>query len=725
MKRKPFFLSLCSGLMAVLLLAGCSEEALQEKFTSMNPVVKNETISTDSKWINSTIDGSIDADTKVNLKDDFYTAVNRDFLLEPLKKGQKDSSRFTDAAEQFEDNMYAIMTADPSDTSGLDPEVMSEEALLHLQELVYTMAGFGKDADTRNAQGAEPLRPYIEKISKISTLDELTDYLCNTDGTNLFSMQLIPFAVEAPIDAELQNTYIVLISSSVELALGTKDEYTNLGADGIYYYGCNRDLLRHVLGQLGYSDAEIDRLLRACYRFETKLVRGMPDDSKFEDQEYANKHNNIYDRDGLQKLAGNYPLLTILSSYGLDDSNSFTVLETTQVKEVGKLYTAANLEDMKAYFIVNTVVRASGLLDDTAYELKDAYDKQEGTKKEEEENQPNQNHPDYDEWDDLYERYVNPYLKDAWQQVYIGHFCSAEEKRQAVEMTNQIITAFETCIREADWMSEETKSKALEKLNCMGLHVFYPDKLTDYSSLSFEDCNNLVDAVAAINQFSARQEAERLNQPIDRSRWDLNQIGTTDVNAFYSGMNNSINIAAGLVADHYFFDTDASLEEKLASLGSVVGHEITHGFDTSGYQYDENGRYESWWTQEDRLAFDLRASDLIKYYSGLAPVVRNSYLEGKKVSGEAIADMGGVKCGMVIASGIPDFDYDLYFRTYANLWREHSTYMVAFNGASDEHPASMLRTNVTLMQFEEFQKTYDIQPGDGMYLAEEDRILVW
>lgn len=724
-KKKPFFLSLCSGLMAVLLLAGCSADSLIDKY--MSPVVKNETISSDSKWINSTIDGAIDENTPVNLKDDFYTAVNRDWLLEPLPKGEEDTSRFTDAQEQFVENLYEIMTADPADTSGLDTNIMSEETLRHIQELVHTMVGYGQDAATRNAQGAEPLRPYIEKIAGITTLDELTDYLCNTDGSNLFSLQLAPFQVDMPIDPEPQNIYTVVIRPETELSLREKGEYTALGNDGMYYYGCNRDMMQYVLGQLGYSEKEIDALLRACYRFETKLVRCIPAADAMADPDYPAAHNNIYDKDSLQELAGNYPIQTILSAYGLEDSNGFTVLETMQLKEVGKLYTAANLEDMKAYFIVNTVLDASGLLDDTAYEKLEAFDQQDGTPQEEadEDEQPEENHPDFDEWATLYVRYVTPYLNDAWQQIYIGHFCSAEEKQQVEELTHQLIDAFATCIREADWMGEETRSEAMEKLNAMGLHVLYPDNLVDYSSLNFENCNNLVDAVAAINRFSAKQEADKVNRPVDRSNWDLTQIPTTTVNAFYSRTDNSINIAAGLLADHYFFNTDASFAENLACLGSVVGHEITHGFDTTGYQYDKNGSYRSWWTEDDRLAFDLRANDLIKYYSGLAPIVRNSYLNGSTVSGEAIADMGGVKCTMIIASKIPDFDYDTYFRAYANLWREHSTYKVEILRSSDPHPVSMLRANVTLMQFEEFQKTYDIQPGDGMYLAAEDRILVW
>lgn len=721
MKKKPLFLSLCSGLMAVSLLTGCSADELADKLTK--PVVKNETISADSKWINSTIDGSIDEATPVDLKDDFYTAVNKEWLLEPLAKGEKDRSRFTVTQAQLDENLYQLMTMDPSDVSGLDESVMSKEKLLHLQELVYTVVAYGKDADTRNAQGSEPLRPYLEKIAGISTMDELTDYLCNTDGTNLFSLQLAHTLV-AP-SADMGNTYIANIDTDVSLSLQNRDQYTDLDSKGTYYDGCNQDLLQHVLGQLGYSDREIDKLLRACYRFETKLARCIPIDEMY-DAESAAEEEPIYDLDEVQAMAGNYPITAILSAYGLDGSNGFTVQLPAYLKEVGRLYTDANLEDIKAYLLVNTALKAADLLDDTAHEKLQAFNNQAGTPKDDGSSEStNKNHPDHDQWDELFTRYVNPYLTDAWQQIYIGHFCTAKEKQQVLEITRQIIDAVEQCIQEADWLGEETRSAALDKLHNMGLHVFYPDELTDYSSLSFEDCGNLVDIAAAVNQFSNRQNAELVNQPVDKDAWRLNQITTLTINAVYFGSTNSINICAGLLSDHYFFNEDASLEENLATLGSVVGHEITHGFDTTGSLFDKNGSYRSWWTKADRLAFDLRSDDLIKYYSGLSPVSRGSFLEGKTVAGEAIADMGGVKCGMIIASQTPDFDYDLYFRTYAGLWREHSDYKTEFLRASNEHPASMLRTNVTLMQFEEFQKTYHIQPGDGMYLSAEDRILVW
>lgn len=721
MKKKPFFLRLCAGGLAALMLAGCSSDAVIDSMAKS--VVKNETIGADSKWINSTIDGSIDAATPVNLKDDFYTAVNRDFLLEPLAEGEKDSSRFTDVQEQFQENLYQIMTMDPTDVSGLDTTIMSEETLLHLQELVHTVAEFGKDAETRNAQGAEPLRPYIEKIAAISTMDDLTDFFCNTDGTNLFSLQLAPISVFAYAGAE--NAYVVDIQASPEMALREKSEYTNLDGKGIYYYGCNQDLMRYVLGQLGYSEQEVDKLLRACYRFETKLVRCVPDDFMYTDDENIFDPSNMLTLDKVQALAGNYPISTILAAYGLDGSNAYLMFEPVQLKEVGKLYTAKNLEDIKAYLTVHTVLKAAGLLDDTAYEKMEAFEKMGGSVQEEISDEVSSVHPDYDAWDTLYTRYVSPFLSDAWQQIYIGHFCTSEEKQQAQALAQRVAAAFEECLLEADWMGEETRAEALDKLHAMKLLVLYPDKFTDYSGLNFDGCQNLVDIAARVNAFTARQKAGLVNQVSGKSDWDLSRFLTTSTGATYFGSENAMVISAGLLADKYFFNADASFEENLAKMGSVVGHEITHGFDTNGSDVDKNGALRNWWTKSDKLAFDLRANDLIKYYSGLAPVMRNSFLQGKDVAAEAIADMGGVKCGMLIAAQTPGFDYDLYFRTYANLWREHSTYKYAVQVASDEHPVSMLRTNVTLTQFEEFQKTYNIQPGDGMYLAAEDRILIW
>lgn len=742
MNNSSVFLRLAAGVLAASLLAGCSQQELMNTLNQYVPAVQvDETISEDSKWINSSIDGAINADTQTNLKDDFYTAVNKDWLLTPRPEGMDDETMFSLVAEQFNDNVDKLIGMSADDTTGLDTEVMSEESLVHIQTLVHQLIDAAADTSARNAAGAEPLRPYLEKISSISTLDEMTAYLANTDGSNPFGLQLSYFSMEAPISDNIADNYTVMFIPSATLALVNADSYSSIGGTGLGYYKYNGDLFQYELQQLGYSEAEVNSLLSACYRFEIKLVRCLPSSSDLEDIDYYNKNDNVYDRAGLEALAGNYPVTTILDAYGVGSSETFTVPCTVQMKELGKLYTEKNLADMKAYFIVNTVLGAQGLLDETTSAKaadfhrqidddqtasdSDTDDDDTGTDTGDEPEAPTLPEDSDNPLASYYTDYVSKYMLDAFQQMYIAHYCSAAEKRDITTMAKHIIEKFSDVITECDWMSDETKVEAQAKLAAMGLHILYPDNLVDYTSLSFDDCSNLVDIISRLNAFEAAQYAAKVNQPVNRSNWDLTAIPTMSINAFYVSSDNSINICAALLSSEDFYSENNSFEQNLARLGTVLGHEVTHGFDTNGYQYDKNGRHNSWWTDEDQYAFDKRADVLIKYYSALTPVSRGSFLNGSNVSGEAIADMGGLKFALRVAADTPNFDYDAFFRAYASMWRCHRTYTmeVMYNG--DSHPTGMLRTNVTLMQFDEFENTYDIQPGDGMYLPAEERIAVW
>ena len=730
MKRKPLILRLMAFLLAALMLTGCSQEAIQSKLSGLEgylpSVPKNRTISKDSKWIDSSIDGSIDADTPTNVKDDFYTAVNRDFLLEPLPEGTKSLNLVTFISEPFADKLKALYTMDPENVAGTDSEILSPEKLTHIQELVHYLYAQGEDVQGRTEDGVEPLRPFLESIESISSMEELTAYFRNEQGQNLFGIQLAPFTVQAPFTDRAGENYTVMILPQAELALQDNADYAFLTPDGFGSDLYNRELLGSILGRLGYSTSQIDALLAGCYRFECKLARCLPSASELRDSSYWTENDTVYTREELDALCGSFPLETILDECGLGNSETYTVPCGIQLEELGRVYRDKNLADIKAYLEVHTVLNAVSLLDDNtndlAVESKRQVERtaqtttQEEMTEEEKQDAARQT---------LFNRFVSPFLLDAFQQMYVAHYCTAQQKQDLTELVLRIQGAFRQTLENSDWLGEETRAEALAKLDNMGLHVLYPDNLIDYTSLSFDGCENLLDAVARINRFNMDLQTGLVNQKVDRSNWDLTQIPTTMVNAMYNPTDNSINILAGFLASDEVYGIEKTIEENLAGIGTVIGHEITHGFDTSGYAYDQDGHYRMWWTDEDRLSFDTRAANLIRFYSGLAPVADNSYLDGNNLSGEAIADMGGMKSALTVAKSIPDFDYDLFFRSYAKLWRTHNTYMVELMSVSDEHPLGMLRTNVTVSQFDEFQKTYDIQPGDGMYVAAENRILVW
>ena len=727
---------------AALGLSGCdsAQEALNS-FVDQDPeIVPGTTISADSKWINSDIIGAIDENTAVREQDDFYTAVNRDAILSvdpsKIKDGEPTGTLYESTSVQYE-RLLTLLDRSVDDTTGLDEAVMSAEELRHLQTLVRTFYDRAADLPTRNEQGAEPLRPYLEKIKAISSLDELTAYLADVGGANVSGLSLLPISISRPQSAEEKERYTVLVEAKAPLTLGdTASRYKELT---ISSKDLSEDLVFYALGQLGYEKAQIRRILNSCYRFEIKLAKHMPTVSESDgktdrDEINIEEQYQTYDLESLKELAGNYPMETLLLAAGLDASETYLVEEPDQVKNVGSLYIEENLSDIQNYLIVQLVRKNAELLDETLHEKVQSLKNKEDQISLSGENGAEAGEGSADENDEensqnkvIISTYISPYMRDAFEEIYIGHYCDAKTKEELTELTEQMAEGFRQVLLQADWMSEETREKALDKLDHMGLHVLYPDKMTDFSTLSFEGCDSLIEIVGRLKAFRQQQMKAYVNQPLDTQNWDLRTMPTSIPNAAYDVLSNSVNICAGFLCTKDVYDPEAGTEYNFGRMGTIIGHEISHGFDTTGYSFDRNGLREDWWTAEDREAFDIRSQNLIKYYNALSPLPNEAgSCDGKRLSGEAIADMGGVKAALLAAAEIPDFDYEEFFRNYAKLWFMQQDYHAEYlTLEQDEHPLAFLRVNVTLQQFEKFLEIFHIVPGDGMYPEDENRIAVW
>ena len=727
---------------AALGLSGCdsAQEALNS-FVDQDPeIVPGTTISADSKWINSDIIGAIDENTAVREQDDFYTAVNRDAILSvdpsKIKDGEPTGTLYESTSVQYE-RLLTLLDRSVDDTTGLDEAVMSAEELRHLQTLVRTFYDRAADLPTRNEQGAEPLRPYLEKIKAISSLEELTAYLADVGGANVSGISLLPISISRPQSAEEEERYTVLVEAKAPLTLGdTASRYKELT---ISSKDLSEDLVFYALGQLGYEKAQIRRILNSCYRFEIKLAKHMPTVSESDgktdrDEINIEEQYQTYDLESLKELAGNYPMETLLLAAGLDASETYLVEEPDQVKNVGSLYIEENLSDIQNYLIVQLVRKNAELLDETLHEKAQSLKNKEDQISLSGENGAEAGEGSADENDEensqnkvIISTYISPYMRDAFEEIYIGHYCDAKTKEELTELTEQMAEGFRQVLLQADWMSEETREKALDKLDHMGLHVLYPDKMTDFSTLSFEGCDSLIEIVGRLKAFRQQQMKAYVNQPLDTQNWDLRTMPTSIPNAAYDVLSNSVNICAGFLCTKDVYDPEAGTEYNFGRMGTIIGHEISHGFDTTGYSFDRNGLREDWWTAEDREAFDIRSQNLIKYYNALSPLPNEAgSCDGKRLSGEAIADMGGVKAALLAAAEIPDFDYEEFFRNYAKLWFMQQDYHAEYlTLEQDEHPLAFLRVNVTLQQFEKFLEIFHIVPGDGMYPEDENRIAVW
>ena len=683
-----------------------------------------------STWINSDLEGSIDENTELSLKDDFHTTVNRDWMLENEAEDNGILNSFMEIDYALGENELRLLTrgteADP------DPNIMSKETLEHLQDLIWDMLDLAGNQKKRNELGLEPLRPYLDAIRQISSMDALTEYLKNTDGMNITGENFFGFEVERPTNT--RDIYTVHISYPKHTLLDDFYSYSILGAGEYISLQAKKAALEYVLGELGYASKEISKLIKDCYAFESKMAFLGPYKSETQNLNYWNRGHKIYTLDDIQKLQDNFPLTELLEDAGVAHSESFRVYEPGLLNYMGSYYKDRNLDKFKAYFTVHTVLEALPYLDETCQALNTDI-----------QNAIAGNHTpavpaSMEETTDpeilekaklggLYDKYIVPLLHTPFQLVYIGSYCSSDAKQDLLNLLEDIRTYYIDLLGNTEWLSIETRELAIGKMKKMEYRVLYPDVLPDYSGLTYgnyDEGSNLLDAVAAINKIESIPNVEKINQPVKRSDWDLNSMPTTVTNAANQLDLNSIVILAGIMAGDFMYDENAPIEQNYGRLGVILGHEVTHAFDTSGYAWDAEGLSYGWWTNDDEVAFRLKSDKLVNYYTGLHvfPGTTNPY-DGQRVQGEAISDMGGVQCMLALAEEIPDFDYDLFFRSYAATWRTQASFAKEMELSNDVHPLGFLRTNVTLQQFDKFFETYDIGPGDGMYLAPEDRILVW
>lgn len=723
------------SVLAVLLIAsvltGCSDKNFRTMFENLQAVQPGKTISDDSKWINSDIDGAVDVNTVVSMKDDFHTAVNQEWLLAQKLDDENDRmDTFQSCSDVLREQKLFILNRNDSDPNALNenPAGLSEAQLQHNEEIVARFAEIAGNWEERNAMGTDPIIPYLDAITSIQTLEDMNQYLMNANGMNFTCIYPVEVGVAVPyVDKTNYTVNITPVGSTglkedadfPVLTLADPREYKNISMTGILRKEIMNQKITYLLTRVGWSSKDIEKTLANCYRFESRLA---------EAQNMAldlNEINNLYSFQELKDMEGNYPLTEILGSLKLDGSESYTVWDTNYVKTIGKIYTPSHLEEMKAYYLVHTIDRTMPLLDRECYEkykesLQIAAVSTEDPDGAKEEAQSQEEK----EIEILMDDFVAEYMAGPLDSVYVARYCSKAEKEELTKLTENIVDYYREMLLTTEWLSEETQTNAVEKLNSMKKKILYPDTFPDYSTVMIQEDDTLMDVVANLKDFNASQQEMKVNQPLDNQEWDLNAFPTSQANAFYSVTDNSINIMAGLLSDGFFYNEDAAYEEVLGRIGAVIGHEITHGFDQNGAQFDKDGQQNNWWTYKDAESFQRRITQMRTFYQAITPYPGGT-VYSTDVTSEATADMGGMKCMLGLAAQEEDFDYEKFFASYASMWRVKQSLQTEQSYASDVHPLGFLRTNVTLQQFDQFLETFDIQEGDGMYLAPDKRILVW
>ena len=305
------------------------------------------------------------------------------------------------------------------------------------------------------------------------------------------------------------------------------------------------------------------------------------------------------------------------------------------------------------------------------------------------------------------------------EQTYIELQSSPEIKAEVSSLIDDVLAGYKN-IANKSWLDSETKTKMIKKLDYMKYIACYHDAYKTFGKLG-DNTISSKNAFEVYKLYNNMEVDEVVRKNIDDTGFFSFGMHSYTVNAFYAPTVNSFvilnGVARGLLGD--------CIEEKLSLLGTVVGHEVSHAFDSYGAKYDENGNLNNWWSDTSKKAFNQKVNKVISFFNSIS-LTKTLKANGSNLNGEATADMGGMKIALMLAKKVDNFDYDKFFRAYANLWlRTPIKLQEVEEAAEDEHPFGYLRTNVTLSQFDEFAQTYDIKPGDGMYVPESQRIKIW
>lgn len=677
-------------------------------FTSPDEAENDEGLSTGegivgvdaATWVDSDVQQFVQVVDPPRLEDDFHLYVNLDWMLHTeLPAGYPSYDPITERSIEVDGQIAALLS---------NPEKETDPALIHDQELVQKYYQMWMDWDSRNQLGIEPLKERLAPLMEVQTLEELTDYLAKPE-TAISATELL----QCDVSMDWNNAdYYAVYVMPVDLIFGDSMYYGLMTEEDALAEPYYDKVIRHILVDLGYSDEEATDILKRCFAFEQDIAEYIMTTEEQSARDAIIKENNPRTLDELEAEAGDFPIREMLAAYGADTSKTYILTEPEWLSAMDVLYDEDYVENLRDYLICYTAQDYATLLDratyDVYYEVINGISGAQGTKSDEKSASDA----------------VNTFLPMQMGRLYADRYVTDETKSEVTALTNEIIDEYRVMLMEETFLSEETRKSAVKKLDNLQLRIAKPDKWEDDSTLDFkggDEGGNLLSAQDQVGAYWVERMRSRVNQKVDRDIWTSK---IQQVNAFYDPSQNSITICGGILGGS-LYDTSMTREELFANVGDTVAHEISHAFDTTGAQFDEKGNLRNWWTEEDQKAFAQRADKLAAYYDKIEPF-QDVNCVGSQIEGEAIADLVAMKILLRIAAKEAGFDYDKFFRTFSETWKTITTIQTEYYTLSqDTHPLAYLRVNAVVQQFDEFYDTYGIKKGDGMYLAPDQRLVVW
>ena len=565
------------------------------------------------------------------------------------------------------------------------------------------------DMKTRNDLGVKPIQSEFDRIDALQDYRQLAVYLADANKIGVG----VPFVLQQDVDFKVPDSYM-MYTYQAGLGLPDREYYFN---DSDRFKAIRQAYVAHIekMFQLaGLPDgAGAAKMITAL---ETRIAAGHM--KKEQTRDMVAMYNNV-PRTKLQELMPDFDWDAYLKEAGLGNADHLVVMQPDYMKTLDGIITDTGLNDWKTYLkwtVLNTYASLlNEPLDQQNFEF---YSKTLlGIEKQ------------LPAWKRAVDT-VNGNLGEIVGKVYVARHFPPQAKKRMQKLVHNLIKAYEVSIRQLDWMGDETKAQALDKLSKFTPKIGYPDKWKDYTALLISP-DDLVGNMHRSALFVYEYNLARQNSPVDRTEWAMTP---QTVNAYYNPPLNEIVFPAAILQPP-FFDMNADDAVNYGSIGAIIGHEIGHGFDDKGSTFDGNGVLRNWWTDKDRAEFEARTAKLVDQYNAFKPF-DDLNLNGEFTLGENIGDLGGLtialKAYQLSLDGKPAPVMDGFtgeqrvFIGYAQGWRgitREAAVRQQIN--TDPHSPRQYRVNGVVRNIPEFYKAFNVSEGDALYLPPEERVKIW
>lgn len=644
-----------------------------------------------------------DMDMSVRPGDDFYQYAGGGWLkANPMKPEYSSYGVFNDLAETNRKQIRELF------------ENLSKEkhAFGSVGQKVADLYNMAMDSVRLNKEGAAPLQKDLDKVKAFSKKADFTAFIADQHlymGNPFFGIG---------VDTDLKNSDLnVMWLSAGTSGLPDRDYYLNTDADSKKKQEAYRAYLSKIFQLSGYKKKEAEKAAKVIYNIEYQFAEA--EMSRAEARDY-NKLYNIYTIDMLQK---DYPAIQWAKYFelmGVKDVKQVILTEPKVMAVAQKLMSTLSEQDIK-YYVAGLIIKSSTsvLSDDFVNANFDFYGRMLNGQKEQKAR-----------WKRAL-GFPNSLLGEAVGELYVSKYFAGESKAKMLKLIDNLRKALATRIANLTWMNDTTKINALVKLNSFTVKVGYPDKWRDYSKLTIDPTKSLYDNVAAATYVETLRNLEKFGKPVDKSEWGMTP---QTVNAYYNPTTNEICFPAAILQAP-FFDVNADDATNYGAIGVVIGHEMTHGFDDQGRNFNADGNMVDWWTAGDSKRFTAAAEKLAAQFDQIT-VVGDLKANGHLTLGENIADQGGLRISYDAFKTTQQFQEgkendgftpaQRFYLSYGRIWAEHMTEEAIYQQTkSDPHSIGRNRVNATLRNIDTWYDAFGVKEGDKMWLAPAERAIVW